>query len=162
MNEILNRLILQVGKLEAYIQEVETKLLAANNARSRLLEVDIPALLEEMGLKSAITDSGCKVELKEVIRARITEENAVEAYSWLDSHGHSGIITTQVAVNFERGELAKAKELAESLSGKYDVQGRESVHPQTLKAWAAEMLANGEDFPTELFGIFRQQTTKIS
>ncbi|HMW46618.1 MAG TPA: hypothetical protein PKD47_12090, partial [Solirubrobacterales bacterium] len=36
-----------------------------------------------------------------------------------------------------------------------------TVHHATLNSWVKERLADGEQLPTDTFGIFRQRTAKV-
>jgi hypothetical protein len=101
---------------------------------AELTDITIPAIMAEMGMSSGTTPSGISVELAQIVYANISEARSAEAYSWLEANGHGGMIKTVT---------------------------KTSVHPSTLRAWAREMLENGEDVPLELFGIYQAKTTKI-
>lgn len=151
--------LLEMGKAlqraEAQVSDLEEQLKAAKRDRDRLALEDIPALADELGLRDGTftMQDGRRLELKRDVSARIPERNREAAMDWLRRHNFSGLIKTQVVANFNRGDNERAKHIVDRVAAEHDdVQMKEVVHPQTLKAFVRERMAAGEDFPWEIFG----------
>lgn len=158
----LNALVERLHEAELTLSRKEEELKKANEDVREIAERRLPELMEDMGLANFTTTSGLKISLKVSTHAKIAEGRNSEAMAWLDRNGHGGLIKTQVAVEFNRGETDKAKELAGRLSEDGYVAGeKETVHPSTLRGWAREQLENGVDVPLDLFGIHQRKVVKI-
>jgi len=116
-------------------------------------EETIPNALNEIGVSSITLDSGQKVTVTNEIYASIPVKNRDKAFKWLVENGFSGLIKTEVKVPFPREALDQATSFAEDLMNDgYDVTLLENVHPQTLKAFIKEQIADGNNIPLDLFG----------
>jgi hypothetical protein len=135
---------------------------AKDHAR-RLREETIPAAMQELGLTQLTLTTGEKLTIKPEVYASIPEANQVAALKWLEDHGFGGLIKVTVAAQYGRGEAAVAQELAAELAERgIVVDFDQTVHPQTLKAFLREQLAEGKDIPLELFGCRPVWTTRLS
>jgi hypothetical protein len=119
------------------------------------LEESIPAMLQELGMKKFTMADGSTIEIKPFYGASIKEENRAVAYEWLRKNGYDDIIKNTVSVRFGRNEDKLCETLINQLREQsYPVEQTEKIEPQTLKAWAKEMVERGVEFPTETFGLF--------
>ena len=88
---------------EAEMVEAENK---ANEARKRyekLVECDLPGLLDRCGLrKGLVTSDGLSIDLKEALSASVPAPQREKAFDWFDQNGHSGLIKRSVQVVFTR------------------------------------------------------------
>ena len=144
------------------VERLEAELKAAKAALRRILDVELPELMDELGLEQVRTKDGAIVEVREVVDARIPRAKAEQALAWLKEHGYGDLIKHEVVARFGAGDEARAelvREAAEQAGAA--VQVKETVHPQTLKAWARERLAEGEVIPEDLFGLYIGRTVKI-
>lgn len=130
----LERAVDNAAQVQHLISVLENELKDTKKKLADLTDVQIPAIMEEMGMQSGTTPSGVTVELSQVVYANISEEQQEAAFNWLRENGHGGMIKTVT---------------------------KTSVHPSTLRAWAREILESGVDMPLELFGIYQQKTTRI-
>ena len=157
---ILSKMLLEAGEKKDH---AELKLKEAKENERRLREEAIPLLMFELGLKSLGLDDGTKIETAQDVYASITQAKKDAAFKWLEEHKFSGLIKTQVEINFPRGdhELAKKWHYFLKESKKLDADLQESVHPQTLRAFVKEQIQAGNPVPMDLFGVMVVDTTKI-
>jgi hypothetical protein len=100
-------------------------------------------------------DDGSTINIKPFYSASIKEENRAVAYQWLRDNGYDDIIKNTVSVRFGRNEDKLCEDLINQLREQsYPVEQAEKIEPQTLKAWAKEMVERGVEFPTETFGVY--------
>jgi hypothetical protein len=142
-------------QLEKEIDEIELVLKERKDQQRKLLEESIPAMLQELGMKKFTMADGSTIEIKPFYGASIKEENRAVAYEWLRKNGYDDIIKNTVSVRFGRNEDKLCENLINQLREQsYPVEQTEKIEPQTLKAWAKEMVERGVEFPTETFGLF--------
>jgi hypothetical protein len=158
----LNALVDQARQSQKKINSLGTELATEQEVLRNVLWVRLPAMMQEMGLKQFKTLDGTEINVKDEIVAHITEEKKLEAHRWLDDNGHGGLIKREVSVAFNREQQEMATALVNELAERFAATAEKKVvHPQTLKAWAKEMLKDGKSFPLELFGVKRFQVAKI-
>ena len=149
-------------QLEKEIEEIESVLKERKDQQRKLLEESIPAMLQELGMKKFTMADGSTLEIKPFYGASIKEENRAVAYEWLRKNGYDDIIKNTVSVRFGRNEDKLCDTLINQLREQnYPVEQTEKIEPQTLKAWAKEMVERGVEFPTETFGLFTGQKATI-
>ena len=142
-------------QLEKEIDDIETILKERKDQQRKLLEETIPAMLQELGMKNFTMDDGSTINIKPFYSASIKEENRAVAYQWLRDNGYDDIIKNTVSVRFGRNEDKLCEDLINQLREQsYPVEQAEKIEPQTLKAWAKEMVERGVEFPTETFGVY--------
>lgn len=150
------------ARTQSDIAILEASLDAKKRELKQISEVAIPELMDELGVSGFTTATGLKISVRETIRAAIPKNKTEEAIRWLEANGHSSLVKRKVSVNFGKGEDDTAQELLETLNEKHlPFDDSATVHPSTLSAFVREMLADGEDLPLELLGVFRQRVTEV-
>ena len=148
--------------LEREIEDLEKSLNERKEQQRKLLEESIPNMLGELGMKDFTMSDGSKITVKPFYSASIKEENRAQAYEWLRDNGHDDIIKNTVSVRFGRGEDELCETLLNLLREQnYPVEQAQKIEPQTLKAWVREQVERGNEFPTELFGLYVGQKATI-
>jgi hypothetical protein len=107
----------------------------------KLREEVLPQLMDSLELRDFTLTDGTKVERGEEVFASISKENADAACSWLEEHGASAIVKTQITVLIDKGDMklaTKARKLLEKAKIPY-LESR-TVHPATLKSYVKEVL----------------------
>lgn len=141
---------------ERDVAAAEDALRDAKDALRQIAEVDLPEAMREVGIKTFTTIDGLVVTVKPEVQVSISVANRPAAYQWLIDNGFGGLLKLDVELHFDRGDREKAEKLAEQLrKKKLDVNVNQSIHAQTLKAFAKERIADTEsniEFPLELFG----------
>ena len=160
----LSKLAEDLVLVEDAISEVEDRLADLKRQKRKLAEIEIPDVMNEVGLKEFKLTNGLKVNIKNVFTGKITQENADEAFKWLDEHGHGGIVKGQVVIPFRldapKETIRKIEEFAEQMG--YTAEEKLQVHHMTLSAFIKDRIMNGDpDFPRELFNVWAGFSTKI-
>lgn len=155
----------EVGRLAAALTEAEREVEAAESAlkvakerQRKIAEEDLPSAMEEVGLKEVKLPDGSKIAVKQDVYVAIPSLNREACWTWLDEHGHGGLIKTQIVAQFGRGE--EQHELMQQVMQalmmlNVDATPKQDVHAQTLKAWFREQLQDAEKaavLPLDLFG----------
>ena len=145
----------EIAKAEEFLKERKAKLI-------KMTDEDLPAVMEELGLKAFTLEDGSKIDIKPLYGASIPGARKEEAFEWLRENGFDDIIKNDVICTFGRGEDDKAAEFAKAARERgLSPEQKQLVHAQTLKAWVRERVENGESFPMELFGAFVGQRATI-
>lgn len=151
------QLEVEIAKLTA---ELETK----QAALKELGTITIPNIMDGM-LGSFQLEDGRVLEINEKVRASIAGDKAAPAVEWLDSNGHAAIVKRQFVIQFNREDESWAKKFEADLRKRkkpLNVVRKHTVHPQTLEAFVREQLGNGVELPKDVFGIYRQKTSKVT
>ncbi len=149
-------------ELEKEIEDLDRVLAERKGQQRKLLEETIPAMLQELGLSKFSMTDGSEITIKPFYSASIPEEKRAQAFEWLREHGHDDIIKNTVSVRFGRNEDQLCETLLSQLREQnYPVEQAQKIEPQTLKAWVREQVERGNEFPTELFGVYVGQKATI-
>lgn len=164
LNDVAKRLIHQQNAIAFY----EEKLKAAKEAARLIEEGELPELMMSVNMDSFKLASGHTIEVKEIVAGSISEPKREGALKWLKENGHAGIIKHDFKVELPKDVVKDVKKAA-ALKAKMEALGvtvvdKETVHPQTLLAWAREQLSDPATagFPKETLGIYvgRRATVK--
>lgn len=152
----------QAISIEREIEDLEKVVAERKEALRNLTEERIPDALKEIGMSKFEMTDGSIIEVKPFYSASIPADRRGEAYEWLRAHGYDDIIKNTVSVQFGRGEDDAAGELINVIrkQGLLPDQA-EKIESQTLKAWVREMVEQGTEFPTDLFGAYTGLKAKI-
>lgn len=162
---VLKQLADEYQDAEAAVAEAQEELSRREGVLNDLVENRIPSATEGMEGKFDLGD-GRTLELKEYTRASIAGEKAPPAIKWIDENGYGHIVKRQVIFEFDRDSMDEFKAFMDFI-GSYVKENnivmkpKFTVHPQTLISWLNEMLSNGEQFPKEVFGFYRQRRAKV-
>ena len=149
--------------LEDAIAEIEENLAEMKRQKRVLDEVEIPDIMNEIGMTQFKLSNGLKLTVKPVFRGKINEENADEAFAWLESQGHGGIVKGQLIVEYRlnnKEDISKIAALADELE--YSHRDKLDVHFMTLSAFLKDQITSGMDVPRDLLGVWTGFSTKIS
>jgi len=154
-NELLN--------LQTEILTLEEQLKKKKEAETFLSEQTIPNLMQQAGISAIKLEDGSSVEVKPFYAAKIPVSRVDEAFDWLRDNGHGDLIKNNVTLTFGRSEDQIAKQLIDELQQKgHNVKQAEKVEPMTLKAFVREQIEKGKNVPSDLFGVYIANKTKIT
>lgn len=146
-----------IEKAEAWLKDRKEQLRV-------IQEVDLVNAMDACGMTSFTLDSGQQVVVKQVCAGSIPKDNIPQALAWLRENKFDALIKRKIEVSLGRGKDALgAKAVAALKKMGLEVTENESVHPQTLGAWAREIIEAGKvKLPLELLGIYvgRRATVK--
>jgi hypothetical protein len=161
LNDLTNAVSL-MQSVEMEIDDLQQRIEEKQKTLRNISEELIPGMFQELGLKSLKTESGQEVTVAQEIYSQPIAANQPLIYKWLEKNNFGGLIKTEVSIPFSRSERGKALAFSKTLNEKgYENSLKESVHPQTMKAFLKEQLREGNDIPLELFGAKPVFTTKI-
>lgn len=152
--ERVKKLADKLAETDAEVKRLEEELKTAKRLRTQLEMEDLPMLMDEIGLHEMVLESGERIKLVEDCNAKIPACRSDEAMKWLNDNGFGGMIKTVVSVEFDRGDVDAANEVADKLRQDYPTaRAAGTVHWQTLKSFVKEQLEKGANLPHELLGI---------
>jgi transposase-like protein len=161
---VLSQLADELIEADQRIQRLEKELSEAKEFRKEIAESRIPDATDGMEGKISLQD-GRTLEIKEEIRASIAGERKEPAISWLDENGSGHIVKRKISFELPRGDVDSVRDLIEAVQNSgaqvVSMKNEHSVHHMTLLSWVKERLAEGDDLPREIFGIYRQRTAKV-
>lgn len=139
---------------EEKVKEVEEQLKEEKLKLNDMQMVDLPEMFAEYGLSKIELEDGSVISVKEEVSCAITAKNKPMALKWLIDNNYGGLIKTEVAIAFERGDYEAAQKAMDELTEKYgEVQGKQAVHPATLKSFVKERMEAGDNIPMDLFSV---------
>ena len=155
----------QVEKLESLNSRLELEEQNLKNTKAEIQKVSgdiIPTMMSEMGLSELKLHDGSHLKVSTSYKAHISEANKETAFNWLGDNGLGDIIKNEISVSFGRNEDNKAATYAELAKGQgFQPTQKMKVEPMTLKALVRERIEAGKEMPTEIFGVFSENTTTI-
>lgn len=158
----ISKLAAQIQDEEAGIERLEKELTEAKQRHKKLTEVDMPDLMDEIGVEEFTTAEGLGVKVEKKTRTSLPAARMEEGCDWLEEHGHAAIIKRMVSVAFNKDDEEKAKLMAEVLGNTFEqTEQKRTVHPSTLNAHIRQLIDEGADVDLDLFGVFEQRKAKI-
>ena len=145
----VRQLVERLMGLQSRQTELALQLEAANRELRQVKEVDLPTLLDEVGVNSLVVD-GHSVTVKTEYFPNVVKANEQKFFDWLRSTGHDDLIKNEIKVAFGRGDDQKAAKLYLQLAAKYETTQKLSVHASTLKAFVREQMEAGAPLPNVL------------
>ncbi len=150
------------SQLTGEVLGLEDTLKERKEALRLVSEQQLPEAMDACNMKEFALKNGLKVTVESIIAGSIPKANETEALAWLRANKHDGLIKKAISVALARGQDALGDKVVAQLKKLgVDVVSKDSVHPQTLGAWAREMLRGGKAFPAELLGIYQGRRTKL-
>lgn len=147
---------------ESDITLLEKKLDELKEQHRKLSQETIPDKMQELGLSELRTDQGFMVRVQKFYSAKIPDEYRDKAVAWLRQTGNDGIIKTALSMAFGKGEDREVQRVSKLLKrAGIEFEAKQSIHPQTLKAFVREMVESGKQISHQMFGIYIGNVTKI-
>lgn len=144
-------------QLTEALAAVEAEAKRLNGELRLVAEVELPQAMTDVGLTEFKLADGSRVGIDVKTSASIPKAREAEAFAWLEEHGYANIIKHQVTVSFARDEDPLAKNLLAFVKAELPEQpvvDKRAVAPQTLGLFVRERLAEGDDLPQDLLGVF--------
>tara|TARA_R110000824_G_scaffold7807_3_gene35256 strand:- start:9963 stop:10544 length:582 start_codon:yes stop_codon:yes gene_type:complete len=129
----------------------------------QIKENDLPDMMSSLNMDQFKLTDGTVISIKDDVFASIKSDKNVEALQWLDDNGLGDIIKHKISVSFNRGEHEDAEKFKEFFgkSFKQELDEKSTVHPQTLKATAKEMVHSGQNLPDTLFNVYEAKIANV-
>lgn len=149
---------------EQRVSNLEAQVKDAKATARRIMEKDLPTLLDEAGLEKFTTKNGFEIAVKEEIRGSIPKGKEAPAFKWLEDNDNGALIKRTVTILFGKDEEAWAKKFARDCAQRkvpLNLTIARKVHPQTLVGFVRECLKDGIAIPLDTFGVYRQRVSKV-
>jgi hypothetical protein len=150
-------------RLEKRIKRANQELADLKSELNRVRTEALPEAMKQIGMTEFKLEGGTVISVKDDLNCNIKEENRGAAYAWMREHGHGAIIKDVLTLLFDGEDESKqaAIDYVEALGTEYEV--KESIHANTLNAWAKKQLEDGDDpIPEEIINIFRYSVAKVT
>jgi len=156
-------LVAQIRKQQETVGRLEEQLKAARIHLAKLSELDLPALMDEIGLAEITTTDGKQVSIKDTLYASVPKKNKRAVAEWLLKHGHGALVGETLSASFEKGEAHRVQEAVKLLAehGFNQLKVEENMNTTSIKALIRELTGEGEDVPLELFGAYWKREAVI-
>lgn len=145
----------ELGRLKDEIYELEKRLSELKDDHNDLAMRELPAMFDSLGI-DIVGDASNQLDyvLKPYYKANLPKENPEPGLEWLDKNGHSDLIKCRVTVEFPKGLVQDARELANDIRERFNlgVKVDEGVHHMTLTSFVRNSVESGDDLPLEILG----------
>lgn len=156
----LSDLAMRQIDLENQIEEAERVIDDLKQQHSKVSELDIPELMNDLAIINFKLANGLKVTVKAWFSGNTKHELA---FKYLDDIGHGDLIKGEVAVPLSRGfdkqTVAKLERFITDLG--LTSEFSESVHHSTMSAFIKEMITSGQPLDRNLLNVTTGFKTKI-
>ena len=169
--EKLREAALELASVTASIEDYSEKLRKAQEREGELKRTILPDLFAAAGTDNiGLPEAGVDIRVKNYYKASISAEWPVEkqseAFAWLESEGHGGLIRVVVSVSFGKGEIEKARELQERIrkspiGNTHPAEIKMGVPWQTLTSFVREQYEAGEQLPLETLGAVAGRIAEV-
>lgn len=148
---------IQLENLTVKINDLAGKV---SDALKLIKEKKLPDAIHSLGLSEFKLEDGTKISVSKVYFPSIKDEDKAEAYAWLVSTGHD-IVKSEVKVAFAKGRTQDAEEAFSALASLGMMPTKsETIHWQTFRGWAKEVMEKGLPVP-ETINIHITDQAKI-
>jgi len=159
----LSKLCKEMLEQQEVVDNLEEQLKTTKEKVRKLSEESIPNKMSELGYNKIELKTGEKIEIKPFYSAKIPADRVPEAFQWLRDNGQGDLIKNNVTLQFGRSQDNEAKALVDELKNKgHNVKQVEKVEPMTLKAFVREQTEKGVSIPSDLFGLYIANKTKVT
>lgn len=151
--------------LEDQIESLEDALASLKAEYQVAVTKTLPEAMAQAGTEEFTGTGGLKVKLKKFLNGSIPKDpvRRKEAFAWLRAQQADDLIKFGISVEIDRGDAKSAKKVQDALT-KIGVPFDSSmgVHPQTLAAFARELIEAGKPVPLETLGLYAGTVAKIT
>lgn len=168
--EQLSELVLEMERQEILVHDAKVAFDQQQERLRGIVEHELPELMLELGQPVLHTSDGRKIEVKEVVRARLPEAVRGRGHEWLIDNGYAGIVKRTVEVAFPAKAEEQAKDLLEDMEDTYGQNARQvmKVESSTLTAFVRKQLEreaaedyDGPRLPRDIFEVREFQHAKV-
>ena len=160
----LRALVLDLKEAQSVMAKAEDHFNTAKAAVKRIVEKELPELMDEAGQSEITTLDGYKVTVKEIVRASIKVSDQPRAFGWLIKNGHERLIQRQFTFKFANNQDKAAVAFEQAvlrLDELPDYDDKKAVHASTLSSFVKTELEAGRELPLALLGVHRQRVATV-
>lgn len=132
------------------VARLEKELELTKSELNRLVLVDVPDAMQEVGLTEIKLTDGAVLAVKRDLKVNISEVNRAAAFAWLDEHGHGMAIRSEMTVDLRAMEAAEVESIADVLRHDFEAEPviTQTIHNATLKSIVSGELEKGTTVPS--------------
>ena len=155
----------KIGRVGQHIRDlekdVETLEEVIKQKKAEALELKtktLPDMLREVGMASFTLMDGTLIELKDEVYTDIPAAKREDAFRWLRENGHGDLIKHEIKLSFGMGEDTEARAIRDLLvnhESPLNFTEKETVLPQSLRAWVKDQDRRGAEIPAEVISVHR-------
>lgn len=163
ITEALQRAIEEAIAQEQLVEKLEDDLKAAKQLLYAYRSRTIPDILMELGVDE-LTFHGWKIKVDDFVGGNLPTDpqKREHAIQLLHEYGADSLLKVEVKANFGKGESLLAREVESMLrNAGYDPEYKESIHSQTLQAFARQRLRDGDPIDAEGLGLMIGKVAKL-
>ena len=147
---------------EQRVAELEKELDEAHKRLRKTSEVDLPSVMDEVGLESFTLTDGTRITVKETLYASISAAKKPAAAQWLLDNELGSLVKDTVSVPFEKGDHERAVALQDFLRCEgYEPGVAETINTASVKAAINELMEQGREVPLDLFGAYFVKRSRL-
>lgn len=148
---------------EKAIEVLERQLEELVAKHKEIAEIKLPEAMMAVGMTQFKLQDGTAITVSRFYSASIPKERTEEAFAWLRSHDFSEIIKRNITCKFGKGEDEMATRVSNAIAALgIQAEDKESVHPQTLKAFVREQIEGGKELPLDVLGVYVGNKAKVT
>lgn len=160
----ISALAAQQLKLEALVAKREAALKEAKRDLLKMQTDTLPNALKAAGCAAYTLTNGAAISVEDKMSMSVPKKNKHECAQWLIQHGGESLVKRDIHVPFNKGQDEDFNFMIEvlhanELDGKYSVE--EGFSTTSAKAFIKELLEQGKEVPTKLFGVYQHQEAVI-
>ena len=135
------------------------------NNLDQTMRVALPNAMRDIGMSEFKLLDGTRVKLDTRYIGFKLEDK--EGLKWVEDHGGSSLIRTEISIQMDRGDIKAARELFQELrrhkfANRFkEFELRENVHNATIGAFVRELVEQGKDVPFEKLGVRHEVSTIV-
>lgn len=161
----VKELAVKAKELSESVDALEEALKVQKKSLALIEEVQLPELMNSVGLTEFKLDDGTKIALAEAYHGGLPkdEEKKAAAIALIIEYGAGGIVRSKVALEFGVSEHNLAIDTFKKLKSEgLPVSMDQTVNFQTLAALSRERSRNGEPINNETLGLFVRKYAKLT
>ena len=153
----------KAADLEARILIGEALIVDLKKELNMILRMDIPGVLDEVGMKDFTLTDGTNVKIVHKIKASIAKINMPEAVEWLKDNGLGDIVKETVSVLMNKIPQETKDKMLEAIT-ELGLQSELAVkvNANTLSATVREQKEEGIEIPEDLLGVYEWDEAKLT
>jgi hypothetical protein len=158
---LIGTLVNKQVDLEQRIEVLESNLKKAKEELEVLATRTIPDAMLDAGVTRFDTEQAT-VKIEKQYFPGVKKEDEPAFYQWMLDNDKAGIVSSTVTVDLGKGGLERAESVLEAIRKVVNdpVSAKNSIHWQTLRAFARELSESGESIP-EMLTIHQVDRAKI-
>ena len=161
----LNRMVQRVIELTQFIEQGEEAIAEARRELAALTKKEMPEIMQAANMKKFAMTNGVSLSLLDTWEGALPKtdpERRERGLQWLKEHDGADIIQNEIVVSLGRNSDNTAKAVVSALEDiGVDYLQQENVHHATLKKFAKEKIAAGEDVNLEDLGLWFYKEVKV-